>query len=186
MKNIINELSKMVKVKNIVEKHPDLVFITVDREQLVIALSYLKNQLAFKHLAFLQAVDYLEDNKFMLTYMVYNYDLKVNLAINVFIDRQQASMHSIHTLWAHAWQYQRELYEMFGIDFPNSPRVSEPFIMESWDEMPPMRRDFDTLEYSQKTYYQRPGRETNDPKEQMQKVKYPNFPQAPKIRRDDE
>lgn len=176
----------MVNVYDVVEKHPDLVFMSVDKEQAVMALNYLKNNLDFKHLAFLQAVDYIEDNKFMLTYMLYNYDLKSNLGVNVYIDREEASMYSIHLLWEHAWQYQRELYEMFGIDFPNSPRVHEAFIMESWEEMPPMRRDFDTLAYSQKTYFPRPGRESNDPKEQMKKVKYPDYPESPKIRRDDE
>ncbi len=186
MKDIINRLGKMVDIIEVDEKRSDLAFITIDKEHLVMALNYLKNQLAFKHLAFLQAVDYLEENKFMLTYMLYNYELKGNLALNVYIDRDQASMYSIHQIWDHAWQYQRELYEMFGIDFPNSPRVHEAFIMESWEEMPPMRRDFDTLAYSEKTYYQRPGRQTFDPKEVMKKEKYPDYPQSPKIRRDDE
>ncbi len=186
MKDIINRLGKMVKVIDVVEKHHDLVFITIDKEQLVMTLSYLKEQLGFKHLAFLQAVDYIEENKFMLTYMVYNYELKANLAVNVYIDRELATMDSINQLWEHAWQYQRELYEMFGIDFPNSPRVNEPFIMESWEEMPPMRRDFDTLAYSEKTYFPRPGRKSYDPKEEMKKEKYPDYPQAPKIRRDNE
>lgn len=186
MKEIINKLKNMVNVLKVEEKHPDLFFITLDKEQLVMALGYLKHTLEFKHLAFLQAVDYLEDNKFMLTYMIYNYELKVNLGINVFIDREEHTMFSIHQLWAHAWQYQRELHEMFGIDFPDSPRVNEAFILESWDEMPPMKRDFDTLAYSQKTYYQRPGRETSDPKEKMKDAKYPNYPESPKIRRDDE
>ncbi len=186
MKEIINRIKEMVNVLKVEEKHADLFFIRIDKEQLVMALSFLKYNLEFKHLAFLQAVDYLEDKQFMLTYMLYNPNLKVNLGVNVFIDREEHSMFSIHQLWAHAWQYQRELHEMFGIDFPDSPRVNEAFILESWDEMPPMKRDFDTLAYSQRTYYQRPGRETTDPKEQMKDVKYPNYPQAPKIRRDDE
>lgn len=186
MKEIINRLKDMVSILKVEERRADLFFITIEKEQLVMVLSYLKNTLNFKHLAFLQAVDYLEDKQFMLTYMVYNYELNFNLALNVFIDRNQHTMFSIHQLWEHAWQYQRELHEMFGIDFPDSPCVNEPFILESWEEIPPMRRDFDTLAYSEKTYYPRPGRETNDPKEQMKKEKYPNYPESPKIRRDDE
>lgn len=186
MKDIIDRLKEMVSVLKVEEKNANLYFVKIKAEQLVMALGYLKNTMNFKHLAFLQAVDYLEDNQFMLTYMLYNYELKANLGVNVLIDREKHTMFSIHQLWEHAWQYQRELHEMFGIDFPDSPRVNEPFILESWDEMPPMRRDFDTLAYSQKTYYQRPGRETSDPKEQMKKVKYSNYPESPKIRRDDE
>ncbi len=39
------------------------------------------------------------------------------------LPRDAASMDSIHDLWPTAATYQRELREMFGIDFPDSPRV---------------------------------------------------------------
>ena len=95
-------------------------------------------------------------------------------------------MTSIHKLWSHAWQYQRELHELFGIDFPDSPRVHESFVLEGWEEIPPMRRDFDTLEYSERTYYKRPGRSTNDPQKYMKEKLYKNYVEAPKIRRDND
>jgi NADH-quinone oxidoreductase subunit C len=63
---------------------------------------------------------------------------------------------------------------MFGINFPGSPDVDKPFILEGWEEIPPYRRDFDTKEYSEKTYFPRPGRETHDPAEYMKKKLYPN------------
>jgi NADH-quinone oxidoreductase subunit C len=36
-----------------------------------------------------------------------------------------------------------------------------------------MRRDFDTLDYSEKTYFPRPGRTTHDPREHMKEQLYP-------------
>ena len=84
-------------------------------------------------------------------------------------------MHSIHKLWAQAADYQRELKEMFGIDFPGSPRVDESFMLESWREIPPMRKEFDTHEYVQRTFFPRPGRETNDPRVYMKKKLYPDL-----------
>ncbi len=80
---------------------------------------------------------------------------------------------SIHDLWPTAATYQRELKEMFGIDFPGSPRVDEEFILEGWTDLPPYRRDFDTLAYSQQTYAERGGRETHDPRRHMQEKLYP-------------
>ena len=47
-------------------------------------------------------------------------------------------------------------------------------ILEGWDEIPPMRRDFDTKEYSEKTFYPRPGRVTHDTREHMKKKLYPS------------
>jgi NADH-quinone oxidoreductase subunit C len=93
--------------------------------------------------------------------------------IRVPLDRDTPVMGSIHHLWAQAATYQRELHEMFGIDFPGSPRVDEPFILEGWQNIPPYRRDFDTKRYAEETYFPRPGRSTNDPAEYMKKKLYP-------------
>ncbi len=186
MELLIKKIKGMVRLKTYKKQREDLHFITVENEQLEMILSHLKNNEGFTHLAFLQAVDFIEDGKFQLTYMLYNYETKVNLGVLTLIDRDKSKMTSIHKLWAHAWQYQRELHELYGIDFPDSPRVHESFVLEGWEEMPPMRRDFDTLEYSDKTFYQRPGRSTNDPAEYMKEKLYSGYAESPKIRRDDE
>ena len=179
MEQILNRIKEKFESAPAVKKRDDLYFLTIKKIHIELVLSYLKEQEGFTHLAFLQAVDYIEENKFQLTYMLNNYDLHINLGIIVFIDRDTAEMTSIHKLWSHAWQYQRELKEMYGIDFPGSPRVDESFVLEGWEEIPPMRRDFDTLEYSTKTFYQRPGRSTNDPKKYMKKKLYNNFAKSP-------
>ena len=186
MEQLINKIKQMIDLEKFTKQRDDLYFFTVREEQLELILSYLKDNEGFTHLAFLQAVDYIEDNKFQLIYMLNNYNIKVNLGIKVFIDREKAEMTSIHKLWAHAWQYQRELHEMYGIDFPESPRVHESFVLEGWEEIPPMRRDFNTLEYSTKTYYQRPGRTKTDPAKYMKEKMYKNYADSPKIRRDND
>lgn len=179
MEEILKELKQRFSIKDPEKKRDDLHFVKIEKKDTIAVLTYLKHYGGFTHLAFLQAVDRIEDEKFQLIYMLYNYKLKINLAVKVLIERYQAEMTSIHKLWAHAWQYQRELKEMFGINFPGSPRVDESFVLEGWSEKPPMRRDFDTLEYSTKTYYQRPGRSTNDPKKYMKKKLYKNFAKSP-------
>jgi NADH-quinone oxidoreductase subunit C len=47
-------------------------------------------------------------------------------------------------------------------------------MLEGWDDIPPMRREFDTKKYSEETYFPRPGRETKDPAEHMKKKLYPD------------
>ncbi len=184
MEQILNRIKDKIEIKISTKKRDDLYFFTVEKEQIEFILSYLKEQENFTHLAFMQAVDYLEDGKFQLTYMLYNYKIHINLGVNVLIDRKKAEMFSMHKLWPHIWQYQREIHELFGINFPGSPRVNESFVLEGWEEIPPMRRDFDTLEYSEKTFYQRPGRSTNDPKEYMKEKMYKNYADTPTIRRE--
>ncbi len=106
--------------------------------------------------------------------MLHNHENHNDIAIRVEIDRDNPEMISMHHLWKHVGMYQRELYEMFGINFPGSPRIDENFCLEGWQNLPPMRRDFDSKEYSEGLYFPRKGRTTHDPREHMKKQLYPN------------
>ena len=61
-------------------------------------------------------------------------------------------------IWPHANTFEREIREMFGVKFDGLVGEQD-LILEDWNEIPPMRKDFDTMEYSMKTYFDRPGRE---------------------------
>jgi len=155
-----------------VQSH-DLVFVHVAPEQVRHFIMDLRDHYGYSHLVFLTAVDYIENGTFTLTYMLHNYRQHWDIGVQVDIPREKATMESIHDLWAQAATYQRELKEMYGIEFPDSPRLNEPFVLEGWEDLPPMRREFDTKEYSEKTYFARPGRFTKDPTEHMRDKLYP-------------
>jgi len=172
MEAILNGLEKQYGLSEIHKQRSDLYFARVPADRAVACITALRDVHKFTHLTFLTAVDYIEQNIFELTYMLHSYETKKNLCILVNIDRANPVMESIHPLWVQASTYQRELKEMFGIDFPESPRVDESFILEGWDNMPPMRRDFDTKKYSEETFFPRPGRYTVDPREHMKQKLY--------------
>jgi NADH-quinone oxidoreductase subunit C len=151
----------------------DLALVTVPREQAVSAVTWLRDHAGYRHLVLLSVVDRIERGLFQLTYILHSYDSNTDIGVRVEIDRREPVMESIHHLWAGAQVYQRELKEMFGIDFPGSPRVDEPLILEGWNGIPPMRRDFDTKKYSLETYFPRGGRSTADPSERMANERYP-------------
>ncbi len=157
-----------------IDRSPGAEFIQVPREEAVGAITRKRDIDGYTHLVFFTAVDYIEDGIFRLTYMLHNYERCHDLAIQVDISRENASMESIHHLWPHGATYQRELKEMYGIDFPGSPGVDESFVLEGWDDIPPMRREFDTKEYSEKTYFPRPGRVTHDTAAYMKENLYPS------------
>lgn len=173
MEELLNRLKQRFTIEKSLVQRQNLAFITVPRIDAVALLTHLRDIERYAHLVFLTAVDQLERGIFQLTYMLHNYDTHTDLGVYVEIERENAGMESIHHLWAQAATYQRELKEMFGIDFPGSPRVDEAFILEGWHDMPPMRREFDTLDYSEKTYFPRPGRTTRDPREHMKEQLYP-------------
>ena len=152
-------------------------FVTCEKKDTVSLLTYLKTKEGFTHLILFTAVDWIEDNRFQLTYMLNNPKDKIRLGVRTFIERsvwpEESVMETAHHLWPAAKTYQRELHEMFGIDFPDSPEVNEPLILEYWDDIPPYRRDFDTKKYSEDTYFPREGRSSNDPAEYMKDQLYP-------------
>lgn len=174
MEKILKDLEKRFQISN-VSRHDDaMYFITCSRELTVSLITHLRDIEGFSHFVLLTAVDWIEKGKFQLTYILNHPDKHLDISVRTFIDRENASMDSAHHLWEQVATYQRELREMFGIDFPGSPRIDEPFILEGWDDIPPYRREFDTKKYSEETYFPRPGRSTNDPAEYMKSKLYPD------------
>ena len=174
MKEVLKKLQTMFNITDVEQQRENLAFIFVAKKTATSVITHLKDYEGYKHLVLLTAVDWIEQNKFQLTYLLNNPESKSDIGVKVLIDRGNSEMESIHHLWKQAKTYQRELREMFGINFPGSPKVDEPFILEGWDGLPPYRRDFDTKKYSEETYFPRPGRSTNDPAAYMKQKLYPN------------
>ncbi|MBU2652399.1 MAG: NADH-quinone oxidoreductase subunit C [Bacteroidetes bacterium] len=174
MKKIIDKIGYKFNLSEIQYQRDNLTFFTIDKESVVQMLTYLRDYEGFSHFVLMTAVDWIEDGLFQLTYILNNPKEKVDIGIRTVILREKAEMTTAHHLWNQVATYQRELKEMFGIHFPGSPRINEPFLLEGWDDIPPMRRDFDTKKYSEETYFPRPGRKTHDPAEYMKQKLYPN------------
>jgi len=174
MQEILNKLIDRYAIEPIQYKRNNQAFVTIEKNRLPDVLSWLRDYENYTHLAFITAVDYPEIEKIQLTYMLHNYLKHKDIGLRVLLDRTNPEMVSVHHLWKQVATYQRELREMFGIDFPGSPGLQEDFALEGWDDIPPMRRDFDTREYSEKTYFPRPGRQTHDPQEYMKQKLYPS------------
>lgn len=173
MHDLYDRLKALYPLGELTEQRAGLAFVTVPAAFLRPTLLHLRDREGFTHLVLLTAVDWLEEGRFQLTYLLNNRQLACDLGLRVMIPRDVATMESIHDLWPTAATYQRELREMFGIDFPGSPRIEEEFILEGWHDIPPYRRDFDTLKYAQEAYAERPGRVTHDPETHMREQLYP-------------
>ncbi len=170
----MNDIKSKFNISEIEQKRSNLSFITISKEHAISLITYLRDIKGFQHFVLLTAVDWLEDEKFQLTYLLNNPDEKTDIGVRVYISRDEATMESAHHLWEQVATYQRELKEMFGINFPSSPDIDKPFMLEGWEGKPPYRRDFDTKQYSEDTYFPRSGRQSNDPADYMKKKLYPN------------
>ena len=131
---------------------------SVDANSVPGVLLYAKETLKFYHLSHISCVDWIEENQFELIYILWSPDEKIQLMIKCRIDRENPSMQNIDYIWRQANTYEREIREMYGIEFEGLVGEQD-FILEDWEDMPPMRKDFDTKDYSEDHFFDRPGRE---------------------------
>jgi NADH-quinone oxidoreductase subunit C len=185
MNDLIEKLNLKYDLQEVVYQRDNLAFAAISKDNAIDAITYLRDYEGYTHLVLMSCVDWIEDGKFQLLYLLHSPSQKNDIGIKVYIDRDNPVMTSAHHLWKAVWTYQRELREAFGIDFPESPRIEENFVLEGWDDMPHMRRDFDTHEYAEKTYFPRGNRKSYDPAEYMKEKLDPNQPVTAKIRKDD-
>lgn len=133
-------------------RKPGELEIRTTRERVVGVLTWLQNEADFDHLMYISAVDWIDEGEIELVYHVYSYDQRLYCMVKIRVDRDYPWAHTIHRLWAHAQVYEQEIHEFFGVYFPGNPDLSHLILPPEWTEAPPLRKDFDPLEYSMKLY----------------------------------
>jgi len=155
--NLLEQIVKTFNIKGEVIRERR-VEVWAEKEMVSSILLYVKNQLGYKHLNHISVIDRIEEGKFQLVYTVYSHATGLTIFVKTKIDRENAEMENIDNIWDQANTYEREIREMYGIQFPGLIGDQD-FVLEDWDEMPPMRRDFDTEAYANQTFFHQAGRE---------------------------
>lgn len=138
----IKEKLNPLKVEQIRKQN---VILQLKSSELVSGLNFLKSQ-SYSHLATISCVDWIEENEFELVYHLFSYQDKINLSVKTRIDREKSKFVTIKNLWEVASYYERDIHDFFGVEFEGNDNMEE-LILENWNELPPMRKDFKTREY---------------------------------------
>ena len=110
---------------------------TVTTEDLPAAIQRLKDE-GYNRLVDLTAVDYPErEKRFELNYVLYH--MQDHAWVQVKVD-SAGSAPSICGIFAGANAYEREVYDMFGIDFEGHPMLRRILMPDDWVGHP-LRRD---------------------------------------------
>lgn len=125
----------------------------IDKNSVQSVLSYLKG-LGFLQLSLITCVDWLKDNKFEIVYNLVSWELRLDITLKTFIDRNNPEINTIHTIFPAAIYYERDIWEFFGVNFKGNNEL-KPLYLEDWDDIPPMRKDFDPQAYSDKKFGER-------------------------------
>jgi len=144
---MIEGLAKGVKAA---PKYSNQLEVTAEASQAAGLLTGIK-QLGFEHLSNITCVDWIMRNTFDVTYNLWSYGHRVHAVVKVSTPRDNPRVQTIHHLWPQAQVYEQELHEMFGVDFPGNPNLG-PLFLHNWQDIPPLRKDFDTERYSREAY----------------------------------
>lgn len=124
----------------------DLLFI-VDAKQLVKTCEKLKNdeKLQFNYLGNISGVDTTE--KFITVYHIASTSNNLRLDIKVILPHESPSVDSVQSVWPAANWYEREIWELYGIDIHNHDDLKRFLLPDDWDQGYPMRKDWDAPDF---------------------------------------
>ncbi len=128
--------------------------IEVERDKVDEIVKKLKEN-GYDHFVMLSCIDWINDGQFELVYHMWSYEYREHVMISTRIPREGGSMVTLREVFPQIETYEREIHEMFGVNFIGNPRLGE-FILEGWPHMPPMRKDFDTEKFVKDLYYKIP------------------------------
>ena len=124
--------------------------VEIRKDQNLAVLAYMQ-LLGFEELALLTAVDWIKENQFEVVYILFSYQHLQQALVKARIPRDEPKIQSVMNLWEVAQMYERDVHEFFGIEFVGNPDL-RPLFLHNWLDLPPMRKDFDSLAYSEKVF----------------------------------
>ena len=90
----------------------------------------------------LTAVDwYPQEPRIQLSYHILSMTLKQRVRIAVRLDSADLSISTIIAVWPAANFYEREVFDLFGVNFSGHPRLTRIMMPDNWDGHP-LRKDY--------------------------------------------
>ena len=124
--------------------------IWIGKQSLIQVLTYLKNQitLPYKMLYDLTCIDERLRNRrneqpvsdFTIVYHLTSFGRNEDLRIKVALQNDDLTIPTITSVWESANWYEREVFDMFGIQFSGHPRLTRILMPKSWKGYP-LRKD---------------------------------------------
>jgi len=144
------------------EKNRRLFKMQITQDELIKTINFIGLNSNFITLSQITCTDWIEENIFTLNYILTTENRDKNLMINLSIPRElkESKLPTILHLFPQAEVMERDLHEMYGIEFIGNKKLFD-FALENWNNLPPLRREFDTLAYVNEKFTFREGREDN-------------------------
>lgn len=96
---------------------------------------------AFEMLTSHTAVDRIEQGKFELVYYLYSMANQKRLLVSVTVPRDNPVVPTLLSVWQIAEWQEREVYDLFGVEYDNHPDLRRVFLEDDWKGFP-LRKDY--------------------------------------------
>ena len=149
-KKINSELTTKINSSSINHNH---IFLNIDEEDLLDVIIFLKtnSETKFKQLIDITAVDYPErDQRFKIVYLLLSHENNQRIKVDFFI-KENNSIKSITSIFPSANWMEREVFDMYGINFTNHPDLRR-ILTDYGFEGHPLRKDFPLTGHNEVRY----------------------------------
>lgn len=99
------------------------------------------NSLLFDYLFCLTCIDW--KTHLTMVYHLSSTKYRHNMVVKSKLDRNKPEIESVSAIWRTADFHEREVYEMFGVNFLNHPDLRLLILPDGWEGKNPLRKDFE-------------------------------------------
>jgi NADH:ubiquinone oxidoreductase subunit C len=117
--------------------------INIDAKEWLPLATRLRNDasLFFDYLFCLTCIDW--KTHLTMVYHLSSTKYRHNIVIKSKLDRNKPEIETVSHIWRTADFHEREVYEMFGVNFLNHPDLRLLILPDGWEGKNPMRKDFE-------------------------------------------
>ncbi len=122
--------------------------VIVNAENLLQFARSIRDELGFDYLSMVTAVDLFPENYFDVVYLAYRSTGGPGIEFKVQTDRENPSVPSLYSVFPGAEFQEREIYDMFGIEFTGHPDLRRILLWEGFNGYP-LRKDWKEVFYEE-------------------------------------
>jgi NADH:ubiquinone oxidoreductase subunit C len=125
------------------EEGGDFLNINVEASDWLRFATQLKNEktLFFDYVFCLTCIDWI--THLTMVYHLSSTRFRHNIVIKIKLQRTNPEIESVNKIWRTAEFHEREVYEMFGVNFLNHPDLRLLILPDGWEGKNPLRKDFE-------------------------------------------
>lgn len=97
--------------------------------------------LFFDYLFCLTCIDW--KTHLTMVYHLSSTQFRHNMVVKAKLDRSKTEIETVSHIWRTAEFHEREVYEMFGVNFLNHPDLRLLILPDGWEGKNPLRKDFE-------------------------------------------